>query len=136
MLVVLDTNVLVSALLNPHGKPAAVLGLILEERLSVCYDSRVISEYSEVLRRPKFGFAPREVESVVDVIRLGGVSCVAHSEQVKGTDPGDRASAQVCIASKTEYLIRGNREHFPRRIAQAPVVSPTQSLDRYYADHG
>ena len=56
MRIVLDTNVLVSALLSPHGAPAAVLQLVVTGRVVLCFDARVLSEYREVLRREKFDF--------------------------------------------------------------------------------
>ena len=71
MKVVLDTNVIVSALLNPEGAPAAVVDLILAGGLEVAFDDRVIEEYREVLLRPRFGFDPAVVEKVVQAIEAG-----------------------------------------------------------------
>ena len=48
---VLDTNVLVAALLSPYGAPAAVLQVVLSGSAVVCFDARILSEYREVLRR-------------------------------------------------------------------------------------
>ena len=45
MNIVLDTNVIVSALLNPHGTPAAVLTLVLQQETVLCYDNRIMVEY-------------------------------------------------------------------------------------------
>ena len=56
MRIVLDTNVLVSGLLNPDGAPGRLLDLILGGRLQILYDDRILGEYSDVLARPQFGF--------------------------------------------------------------------------------
>ena len=48
MRVVLDTNVLISGLLNPNGPPAAVLNLLVNAKLELLYDSRILQEYMEV----------------------------------------------------------------------------------------
>ncbi len=56
MKIVLDTNVLVSGLLTPYGAAAEIVRLIASGVLSVCYDTRILLEYQEVLARPKFQF--------------------------------------------------------------------------------
>jgi len=57
--VVLNTNVLLSGLLKPYGKPAAILRLVLSGALQVAYDGRILSEYRTVLLREKFHFSRR-----------------------------------------------------------------------------
>lgn len=53
--IVLDTNVLLSALLNPQGAPAQVLLLtVLEPDIQLCVSDEIFAEYEEVLHRPKF----------------------------------------------------------------------------------
>jgi len=54
--VVVDTNVLVSSLINEHGAPATVLALIESGRLLWCVSAPIISEYREVISRPKFSY--------------------------------------------------------------------------------
>ncbi|MBN1308985.1 MAG: putative toxin-antitoxin system toxin component, PIN family [Chitinispirillaceae bacterium] len=58
MTAVLDTNVLVSALLNPYGTPSSILNLIIKEKIILAYDVRILCEYEEVLHRPRFDFSP------------------------------------------------------------------------------
>jgi putative PIN family toxin of toxin-antitoxin system len=53
MKVVLDTNVVVSGLLQPKGNPAQVLALALAGAVQVCYGQRLLAEYAEVLARPR-----------------------------------------------------------------------------------
>ncbi|HDZ87109.1 MAG TPA: putative toxin-antitoxin system toxin component, PIN family, partial [Nitrospirae bacterium] len=55
MKIALDTNVLVSAFLNPHGKPARILRLVLQEEIDLLVDERLFDEYETVLLRPMFG---------------------------------------------------------------------------------
>jgi putative PIN family toxin of toxin-antitoxin system len=54
MRIVLDTNVLVSGLLNPNGSPAKVVNLALSGALQICYNPEILLEYREVLTRPSF----------------------------------------------------------------------------------
>ncbi len=68
MRIVLDTNVLVSALLSPHGPPAQILQLILAGKLVPCLDLRILDEYRQVSRRPKFAFDARLTNELLDFL--------------------------------------------------------------------
>jgi len=54
MKLVLDTNIIISALINPQGKPSQILRLILEGRASLYYNTAILAEYENVMRRSKF----------------------------------------------------------------------------------
>ena len=72
MKIVLDTNVIVSAVLSPHGPPAQVLGLALDGLITLCVDGRIEAEYREVLNRPKLGLAAGDVETLREAGRAFG----------------------------------------------------------------
>jgi predicted nucleic acid-binding protein len=54
MRVVVDTNVLVSGVINPHGTPGRVVDSIVSQAFAVLFDDRILSEYRDVLLRPMF----------------------------------------------------------------------------------
>lgn len=67
---VLDTNILISALLTSQGVPAQVLSsCLLEPDLQLCISADIYAEYEEVLRRPKFKRSSDEVEALLAAIR-------------------------------------------------------------------
>ena len=68
MKVVVDTNVIVSGIINPYGKPAHVLNLILNGELILCIDSRIYREYERVLKSPKFSFPEEYVKVFLDFL--------------------------------------------------------------------
>src|SRR5579863_5304749 len=72
MRVVLDTNVVVSALLVPLGTQAAVLLLCLRGEVAFYVSPPVLGEYEEVLRRPRFKLQPRQIDATLAVIRKVG----------------------------------------------------------------
>ncbi|QLQ06156.1 MAG: PIN domain-containing protein [Anaerolineae bacterium] len=72
MLVVLDTNILVSALLSPFGPPARMLDMVLSGDLRAAFDDRLLAEYREALARPKFSFAPEDVAVVLAYLEADG----------------------------------------------------------------
>lgn len=53
--VVLDTNIIVSALLSPLGPPAQVFSLAVDGVVQLCVSGKVYDEYDEVIRRPHLG---------------------------------------------------------------------------------
>ncbi|MGB8368592.1 MAG: PIN domain-containing protein [Verrucomicrobiia bacterium] len=55
----LDTNVVVSGLLQAQGNPAQVLALVLSGAIQICHDERILAEYAEVLTRPRFKLDPK-----------------------------------------------------------------------------
>jgi predicted nucleic acid-binding protein len=90
-----------------------------------CYDSRIISEYKDVLLRPKFGFKKIEVEALVEFIQQIGLLTAAIPCDTQITDPDDVPFAEIAACAQAEYLITGNTAHIPEGIGQSKVVSPT-----------
>ena len=76
MLVVIDTNILVSALWSRSGAPARAVGLVLSGHLIPCYDHRIMLEYRQVLQRPKFRFRPSEINALLDWFKQTGRSVI------------------------------------------------------------
>jgi len=72
MRVVIDTNVLVSGVINPHGPPGRIVNAVLSEMIIVLYDDRILSEYREVLMRPMFGFQRADIDVLLEFIELSG----------------------------------------------------------------
>lgn len=70
--VVIDTNVLVSALLQPESLPAAVLLPALSGEVQLCVSEAVFAEYDEVIRRPHLKRPPDVIEGALESIRKLG----------------------------------------------------------------
>lgn len=129
-LIVLDTNVLVSALLSPHGPPAQILALTLAGELTAAYDPRLMAEYREVLRRREFGFSRQRTAEVLDALERDGMPVVARPLPARLTDRSDEPFLEVAAAAGA-CLVTGNARHFPPTRRQGVVVfSPRQFLDR------
>jgi putative PIN family toxin of toxin-antitoxin system len=70
--VVIDTNVLVSAMISLSGNEALLLLAVKQGFMTPCFSSAVLEEYSEVLARPKFGFSPDEIAALSDLLQRQG----------------------------------------------------------------
>lgn len=112
MLVVLDTNVLVSALLTPHGTPARVLDLALAGEIRLAFDDRILAEYRDVLARPKFGFSRGDVSDLLTALEADGEHIIPRPIHAKLPDKDDLPFLEVAAFARAP-LITGNTAHFP-----------------------
>jgi putative PIN family toxin of toxin-antitoxin system len=134
MRIVLDTNVLVSGLLNPYGPPGQIVAMVASGELSLCFDARILGEYRAVLLRPKFAFRPNHVEVLLEQIQAVGESVAASPLPHPLPDRDDEAFLEVAIAAAAECLVTGNPRHYPARCRVAlQVVSPAEFLEIYRA---
>ena len=130
MKIVLDTNVLVSGILSPNGPPAAVLRALLTERVTLCFDERIVSEYRDVLTRTKFAFDGELVEELIGFLESAGSPTLATPLAVTLPDPWDQMFVEVAVSSNADCLVTGNLRHFPETArAGVRVVSPREFLD-------
>ena len=98
MRIVLDTNVVVSAFLNPHGTPARVIDLVLSGAVIVLFDDRILAEYRDVLSRPKLRIVPVEAAFLLDLIETEGVLAPAPPLDITLPDPKDLPFVEVAAA--------------------------------------
>ncbi len=130
MRIVLDTNVLVSGILSPHGPPAAVLRALLTERVMLCFDERILSEYRGVFARGKFSFDRELVEELITFLETAGSPTLAAPLATALPDPSDQMFIEVAVASHADFLVTGNLKHFPDKATEGvSVVSPRAFLD-------
>lgn len=123
----LDTNVLVSGLLSPFGAPGQLVRLVADGSLRLCHDARILSEYREVLARPRFGFNPAHVAALLDQIEAAGEVSATRPLAIRLPDPDDEPFLEAAVASAAECLVTGNGKHFPaaaRRLAR--IVTPAE----------
>jgi len=125
--IVLDTNVLVSALWTPAGNASTIISLILTDKIIPCYDHRIINEYRAVLKRPRLAFSLEQVDHLLTEITGRGLSVTVSPSTVTLPDETDRKFydvSKLCDA----YLITGNTKHFPD---EPTITSPARFLDAF-----
>ena len=125
---VLDTNVLVSALLGASRMsiPTLVLKAVTDGHLIPLYNDEIINEYREVLTRKKFPFDHELIETVIRTIIANGL-CLERTK-VTGEvfpDPKDLVFYEVALSKEDSFLVTGNLKHFPKKPF---VVSPAEML--------
>lgn len=126
---VIDTNVLISAMLKWNSVPGNVLELVYCGTIVPLLNKHIVKEYREVLSRPKFNFTEEIIENAVGEIECIGIYVDSEQLDLKLPDPKDRVFYEVVMEErKTEdaYLVTGNIKHFPEKPF---VVTPRQMID-------
>ncbi len=126
MKIVLDTNVLISSLLNPNGVPAKILNLILSQKIILLFDNRILNEYYNVLKRDKFKFSDELILPLIDFMKHEGTYINAIPLKEKFTDEDDKKFYEVFISGSADYLVTGNMNHFPK---DKQIVKPAVFLN-------
>jgi putative PIN family toxin of toxin-antitoxin system len=130
--IVLDTNVLVSGLLNPEGNPGRVLDLFLAGEITLLVDDRILAEYRAVLPRPKFGFDAGDIVDVIDQIEAESVRVMASPLGISLPDETDLPFLEVALAGEAQTLVTGNARHFKLpKGASLAVESPARFVRRW-----
>jgi putative PIN family toxin of toxin-antitoxin system len=131
MRVVIDSNVVVSAMLSPHAPPAQVVRLALQGDLGLIHDDRILAEYREVLSRPKFDFDAEDVRAMLEGIEWIGETVFASPLSVELPDADDLPSLEAAAAARADALVTGNTRHYHpvKGRHDVRVLTPRELLD-------
>lgn len=137
---VIDTNVLVSALLRWDSVPGAILEQSLVGSIVPVLNGAIVTEYGEVLRRKKFPFDEEDIRTLLDGLERRGVFLEPEAVPEDLPDPQDGVFYAVALEARKNgdaHLVTGNIRHFP---LQPFVVTPREMLTilekRRQADKG
>lgn len=127
---VIDTNVLVSALLSNHADVATVqlIGRLIRGEVVPIYSGEIMQEYQEVLSRKKFKFELNMINYILAAIEKYGILVEVSSTGLILPDMKDLPFYEVVMEKRDDnaYLITGNLKHFPTKPF---IVTPRQMLD-------
>lgn len=126
---VLDTNVLVSALLGKNSVPAKVLDEAASGSIIPLFNDGILAEYADVLNRKKFPFAAQDVNALINAIKRRGVCVDAGPADIVLPDLDDVVFYAVVMEKRKDgdaYLVTGNQKHFPK---EPFVVTPREMLE-------
>lgn len=111
--IVLDANVFVSALLNPHGKPAQILNYVFENRIRLFASSHILRELERVLSYPKLVNRHRldseELKGFISDI-LSIVSLVEEKKivEVIMEGPADNHYLSCAFDAEVDFIVSGD----------------------------
>ena len=127
--IILDTNILVSALLSAGGNEALVLRLALSRRFEIGVSAAILKEYREVLDRPRFRIPRSKINVLFSQLetqaRLVGP---IHSLDIS-PDDADNRFLECAESIDAEFLITGNKRHFPKAWKGTKIVNAREFLE-------
>jgi putative PIN family toxin of toxin-antitoxin system len=133
--VVLDTGVLISGLIRPHGTPGQILERLRSGYIQVVYSIPILLEVIDVLGRPrlrrKYGIQVEDAAALINLIRLRG-DLVSPNQQLVDIcrDPRDNKFLDVALSGQVEAIVSGDQDLLALHPFQGiPILSPKSFLD-------
>jgi putative PIN family toxin of toxin-antitoxin system len=123
MNVVLDTNVLVSAGLTPHGKSAQAFNAVINsEKTQLFYSLEIFAEYEEVLSRPKLKLSNTVQQFYLNAVKAFGKLITPSVSTMSMPDENDRIFYDTAKEAGA-VLVTGNIKDYPN---EDFIITPAQ----------
>jgi putative PIN family toxin of toxin-antitoxin system len=114
MRVVIDTGVLVSALLRRQGTPGEVLRALRNGRFTAVYFTEMLVEVVDVLGRPafrdKYQIQGEDIAALINLVRLRGELVVPAQEVSACRDPKDNKFLEAALAGQADIIVTGDED--------------------------
>jgi uncharacterized protein len=126
---VIDTNVLVSAVLKPDGLQRTVFLLATTKPARWYVSDPIMEEYALVLARPELKIRRSLRLQVIQLIKNHTYSVTSSRLPQLTTDPDDNIFLECADAARADYLVTGNQRHFPRFWKKTKIIHSREFLD-------
>ena len=133
--IVLDSNVFVSALINPRGKPAQILNYVFESKVRLFTSPSIIEELERVLSYPKLvkrhGLEKQELKEFVSDL-LSILSLVEGKKAIEliAEDPADNNYLSCALDAKADFIVSGDIHLLNLREYEGiQIITPAQFLE-------
>jgi putative PIN family toxin of toxin-antitoxin system len=133
MRAVIDTGVLVSALIKPGGATGEVLYALRDGRLTVIYSTDTLVEIIDVLGRPafraKYHIMPEDITALVNLIRLRGELVTPQKKISACRDPKDNKFLEAALAGEADCIVSGDADLLALTpFEDIPILRPAEIL--------
>ena len=128
--IVLDTNVLVSALLGDKGNESLVLRLALSSAFEIGVTNAILNEYREVLERPRFKISRWKIDAIFSQLETRARLVHPISAVQASPDESDNRFLECAETVDAEFLITGNKKHFPKVWKSTKIVNAREFLEQ------
>ena len=139
MRAVVDTNILVRALIMPYGTVGPVLLHLRQGDYTLLYAQSLLEELIDVLNRPricqKYGLTQEDIKTVVSLILVRGEAVMPQEQLTVCRDPKDDKFLQVAVTGKADVIVSGDEDLLTLHpFAGIPILSPSAFLQMLYAE--
>ncbi len=143
MIITIDTNVILAALISNQGASHFILQLILEEELKLALSTQVLLESDDVLRRPEIkslhGLNDSEIDDLLDtLVLLAKKHAIYFRIRPNLIDEGDNLIFECAFTSSSEYLVTSNVKDFQGaewKGAGFKVLTPSDFCKEWRSQH-
>ncbi len=133
--IVIDTNVIVSALIQKNYPFLIIDELFFENKIRLCISEELMQEYFEVLSRPKFSKYPDFVSNAQNILAEIGYRAEIYKPKIKLniiSDQDDNMILELADESKADFIITGNTKDFTlTKYKKTKIVTPKE----YWENH-
>ncbi len=126
--VVVDTNVVVSAVLKPQSLPRTVLVLALTKPARWYVSQAILAEYEWVLSRPVLQIPAAERRRLIQLIKNRARVVVPKYRLRAAADPEDDIFLECADAARADYLVTGNTRDFPPFWKATKIISSREFI--------
>ncbi len=130
MIIVCDTNVLISAVLFPGGPPDEIIRLVREGFIELAISPEILSEFERILKE-KFGAPKGEIKEITESIKgIAAIVKPAGRVELIKQDPTDNKILECAIKAKADYVISGDTKHLQpiKEFEGISILSPAKFL--------
>lgn len=120
-----------SGFLKPYAPPARLVSAFFARRLRLIYDTRMLTEYGDVLARPELGISRHDYIGFLLMLRTSGELLKPPPVALKLPDPDDLPFIETGLASVEKIVVTKNFVHFePAKRLGLQILSPAEALLR------
>jgi uncharacterized protein len=135
MRVVIDTNLLISALIKPLGKTGVLIRHLRDGNFVPLYSNSSLEELSDVINRPriqdKYGISTRDIETLLRLMILRGEHVTPNIKIQACRDPKDNKFLEIAITASADAIVSGDGDLLDLHSFQnIPILTTSQFLDQ------
>ena len=133
MRVVLDTNILVRALIKPLGTVSPIVHYLRDGRYTLLYSDSLLEELVDVLGRDrirkKYHLGSHDIATILALILLRGIAVVPDEQIIVCRDPKDNQILEAAVAGKADVIVSGDDDLLVLNPFQGiPIIGPAAFL--------
>jgi putative PIN family toxin of toxin-antitoxin system len=125
----LDTNVVVAAALNPEGLSRSVLLLATARPAQLFLSPAILAEYRSVLGRRELAIRRGLQLQLLDLMESRGRLVFPSRDVRAASDPADNKFLECADEARADYLITGNVRHFPKFWKATKIVTVREFIE-------
>lgn len=135
MRAVIDTNILMRAVIKPLGTVGPVLRRLRDGDYVLIFSEPLLTELVDVLNRPrikeKYGLAPDDIETIVALILLRGEAVVPTRRITICRDPEDNMFLEAAVDGGADIIVSGDDDLLQIEAFEGiPIVRPGEFLSK------